>query len=98
MSTTAYARIRVPMDDALSRFSQWIGLPELQLIVVQAGSVVREFLDDEQDPGQNVNRGRLPFEKTSPINDWINAAWFMDEDEIAQSPDEGLLWMFGPAT
>ena len=168
----SFARIRLPMDVALSRFSQWIGLPELeppkkvrssksvdeactngvwrsvvavyvyeskgwtvfddltghlasfsaeqwralagndelvfagyndtvpygQLIVVQAGSVVREFLDDEQDPEQNVNRGRLPFEKTTPINDWIGATWFVDEDEVAQLPDEGLLWMFGPAT
>jgi hypothetical protein len=168
----SYVRIRVPMDDSLSRFSQWIGLPELtppqkvpsskaidkacengvwrsvvavyvyesspwtvfddltghlaslsadrwrefagrdelvlagyndsvpygQLIVVCAGRVVREFLDDQQDPRQNVNRGRLAFEKTSPINDWTAAASFVDEDEIAQVPDEGLLWMFGSAT
>ena len=166
----SYARIRLPLGEALSRFSQWIGLPELeparkvkssksvdeackdgdwrsvvavfiyesaqwtvfedltghfaslsadrwlafagrnelvvagyndavpygQLIVVQDGSVVREFLDDQQDPQENVNRGRLPSEKKSPIEDWISAASFVDDDEIVQMPDEGLLWMFGP--
>ena len=168
----SYARIRLPMNEALSRFSQWIGMPELeppkkvrssksvdeackdgewrssvavfvyeshgwtvfdeltgpfaslsadrwlalagtdelvvagyndavpygQLIVVQAGKVMREFLDDEQEPEQNVNRGRLPLEKVAPINDWTGAALFVDEDDIAQMPNEGLLWMFGPAT
>jgi hypothetical protein len=49
------------------------------------------------EPGQNVNRGRLPLEKNSPIDDWISAASLVDEDDIAQLPDEGLLWMFGPA-
>jgi hypothetical protein len=176
----SYARIRLPQRESLSRFSQWIGLPELEpprkvkssksvddackdgvwrsvvavfvyesegwtvfedltghfatfsadrwlafadrdelvvagyndtvpygqygflhessvLIVVQGGSVVREFLDDHQDPRQNVNRGRLPSEKTSPIEDWISAASFVDADDIVHLPDEGLLWMFGPA-
>jgi hypothetical protein len=168
----SYVRIRLPMADALTRFSHWIMLPELappklvksskmcesacengawrsvvavyiyesatwtvfedltghlasfpadrwrelasrdelvfagyndvvpygQLIVVRDGRVVREFLDDQQDPRQNVNRGQLAFENTSPINDWIAAASFVDDDEIAQLPDAGLLWLFGPAT
>ena len=168
----SYFRINLPIDESLTRFSQWIGLPELspptkvrllravdaacengvwrslvavyvyesshwtvfedftgylatfsaerwlelagahelvvagyndavpygQLIVVHDGRVVREFLDDEQDPRENVNRGRLAIESASPIDDWIAAASFVDEDEIAQSPDEGLLWLFGPAT
>jgi hypothetical protein len=73
-------------------------VPYGQLVVIQAGRVVREFLDDRQDARQNVDRGRLAFEKSSPINDWITAASFVDEDNIAQLPDEGLLWMFGSAT
>src|SRR6185503_15905073 len=32
-------------------------VPYGQLIVVREGHVVREFLDDEQDPRENVNRG-----------------------------------------
>ena len=165
----SYARIRLPIAEALPRFAEWIGLPQIgppkrlkwnkvvdaasangawrsvvavfvyesgewtifedqtghlasfpadqwrifagenelvfagyndavpygQLIVVCDGRVVREFLDDEQDPRQNVNRGTLAVEKQSPITDWISAASFVDEDEIPSSPDTGLLWMFG---
>ena len=169
MSCATYARIRLPMAEALGRFSAWIGLPPLgpptevkwnevvdaackdgewcsvvavfiyeceawtvfddqtghfatlsadqwrtfagqdelvvagyddtvpygQLIVVRGGRVVREFLDDEQDPRQNVNQGKLDFEQQSPIKDWISAASLVDGDEIVSLPDTGLLWMFG---
>ena len=70
-------------------------VPYGQLIVVREGRVVREFLDDQQDPRQNVNRGKLDFERESPIKDWITAASFVDGDEIVSYPDTGLLWMFG---
>src|SRR5262245_54600247 len=165
----SYARIRLPIDEALLRFSQWIGLPALgppskvkaseavdaactngawrsvvavfvyqsgewtvfddetghlasfsadqwlsfagqdelvfagyndtvpygQLIVVRGGRVIREFLDDEDDPRQNANRGQLDFEKASPLKDWISVTAFVDGDEVASFPDAGLLWMFG---
>lgn len=70
-------------------------VPYGQLIAVRGGRVVREFLDDRQDPSQNVNRGRLAFEEGSPIEDWVGAASFVDGDDIASLPDTGLLWMFG---
>jgi hypothetical protein len=70
-------------------------VPYGQLVVVRGARVVREFLDDQQDPRQNVNRGRLDFEKDSPIRTWIDAASFVDEDAIVTYPDTGLLWMFG---
>ncbi len=166
---SSYARIRLPIAEALARFAEWVGLPPLgppkklkwnkvidaackdgvwrsvvavyiyesrewtvfddqtghlasfsadqwqsfagrdelvfagyndsvpygQLIVVRDGRVAREFLDDQQDSQQNVNRGKLAFEKASPIKDWITAASFVDGDEIASHPDTGLLWMFG---
>jgi hypothetical protein len=57
--------------------------------------VIREFLDDQQDPSQNVNRGQLAVENRSPIKDWIGAASFVDGDDIVSFPDTGLLWMFG---
>ena len=72
-------------------------VPYGQLIVVRDGCVVREFLEDRQDPGQNVNRGKLEFENESPIKDWITAASFVDGDEIVSYPDTGFLWMFGEA-
>jgi hypothetical protein len=165
----SYVRLRVPVDDARSRFAQWVGFPELappkkvkavnavrsatkngqwrsrvavfvcgsdswtvfhdltgflasipakrwaelaghdelvfagyndavpygQLIVVRGGRVVREFLNDQQDPQQNVNRGKLAFEKREPITDWITAASFVDGDDVATMSDTGFLWMFG---
>jgi len=165
----SYARIRLPIAEALPRFSKWIGLPPLgqprklkwndvadtacnngvwlsvvavfiyeskewtifddqtghlasfsadrwqtlasqeefvfagyndsvpygQLIVIRAGQVIREFLDDQQDPRHNVNRGKLDFEKQSPIKDWITVASFCEDDEIVSYPETGLLWMFG---
>ena len=168
----SYARIRLPIDDALSRFSRGIALPELsppekvksneavrkacknavwrsiiavyvyesgqwtvfddltghlasfsadqwrefaggddfvfagyndavpygQLIVIESGRVLREFLDDQQDSQHNVNDGQLDFEIKSPIRDWVDAASFVDEDEMVLDPEEGLLWMLGAAT
>ncbi len=70
-------------------------VPYGQLILVRDGRVVREFLDDQQDPRQNINRGKLDFEDESAIKDWITAASFVDGDEIVSDPDTGLLWMFG---
>ncbi len=165
----SYMRIRLSITEALPRFSEWIGLPQLgapekvqadaavekackngvwhskvavfiyqsgewavfddltghlasfpaeqwqslaaldelvfagyndsvpcgQLIMIRGGRVIREFLDDQQDPAQNVNQGRLDFEERSPIKDWIGAASFVDEDDIASLPVPGLLWLFG---
>ncbi len=70
-------------------------IPYAQLIVIRDGRVAREFLDDQQDPRLNVNRGKLEFERESPIKDWITAASFVDGDDIVSYPDYGLLWMFG---
>ncbi len=70
-------------------------VPYGQLIVVRDGRVIREFLDDRQNSRDNVNRGRLPAEASSPIDDWVAAASFVDGDEIASLPEEGLLWLFG---
>jgi hypothetical protein len=70
-------------------------VPYGQLIVVSGCSVVREFLEDLQDPRNNVNLGRLDFEGRSPMEKWIDAASFVDEDELANfGAPEGLLWLF----
>ena len=70
-------------------------VPYGQLLVVQNGSVVREFLEDLQDPRQNVNRGRLDFEHDSPIDGWAAAASFVDQDGLSDAGSEdGLLWLF----
>ena len=165
----SYLRIRLPIGEALARFSEWIAYPELtrprklksnkvieaacksgvwrslvavfvyesgewtvfddqtghlasfsaakwkalaqrdelvfagyndavpygQIIAIRNGRVIRDFLDDQQAPESNVNRGKLSCESKSPIKNWIDAATFVDEDEIVTYPDTGLLWMFG---
>lgn len=70
-------------------------IPYGQLIVVRAGSVVREFLHDLQDPSHDVNRGRLELERKTLIDDWVDAAWFVDSDELADDgADEGTLLLY----
>jgi len=74
-------------------------VPYGQLIAVRSGRVVREFLEDLQDPRHNVNRGRLDFERDSPIDGWIAAASFVDEDDLGDpGADDGSLWLFRRAT
>ena len=80
------------------------GVPYGQLIVVRDRSIVREFLHDLQDPSQHVNRGRLELERktlfrSTLINDWVDAAWFVDSDELADDgADEGILLLFEGGT
>jgi hypothetical protein len=60
---------------------------------------VREFLHDVQDPSQDVNRGRLELERTEPIEDWVDAARFVDGDDLADDgADEGTLLLYVPVT
>ena len=88
-------------DDELVFAAYNEAIPYGQLIVVQRGRVVREFLHDLQDPSNDVNRGRLEIERSKLIDDWVDAAWFVDSDELAdEGADEGTLLLFradGPA-
>jgi hypothetical protein len=86
-------------DDELIFAGYNDSVPYGQLIAVRSGSVVREFLEDLQDPRQNVNRGRLDFEHASPIDGWVAAASFVDDDDLADAgADVGLLLLFRRAT
>ena len=68
-----------------------------QLIVVERGRLVREFLQDEQDSSQNVNMGRLPEEAGVPLETWIDGARWVEEDELTLTrPDQGWLWIHQP--
>ncbi len=62
-----------------------------QLIVIKNGKLIRDFLYDEQQTQDNVNFGNLEYETDSPINNWIDAASFVDKDELAFSKD-GYFW------
>jgi len=70
-------------------------VPYGQLIVVCEGRIVREFLHDLQDPSSNVNHGRLELERSKLIDDWVDAAWFVDSDELSdEAADEGTLLLY----
>ena len=69
-------------------------VPYAQLIVVERGRLVREFLQDEQDPSQDVNVGRLPEEAKERLETWIDGARWVEEDELELTrPEEGWLWI-----
>jgi hypothetical protein len=64
---------------------------------VREGRVVREFLHDLQDPSHDVNHGRLELERATLIDDWVDAAWFVDSDELADlGANEGTLLLYRP--
>jgi hypothetical protein len=75
------------------------GVPYGQVIVVRHRRIVREFLHDLQDPSYNVNRGRLELERAKLIDDWVDAAWFVDSDELADDgAEDGILLLFEGGT
>ena len=69
-------------------------VPYAQLIVVENGRLVRQYLQDEQDSSADVDLGRLPEEAKHPFQDWIEVMGWVEEDEakLARS-DQGWLWI-----
>ncbi len=67
-------------------------VPYANLVVVEAGQVVRYFLADEQDPSENLDVGHLPEERKRPFADWVDVAAWIDADE-PESQDRGWLWV-----
>lgn len=64
-----------------------------ELIVINDGTVVREFREDAESPEENRNSGKLPGEDSQPIRSWVEVASIVDEDELAFSK-KGWLWIF----
>jgi hypothetical protein len=60
-----------------------------EFVLVQDGRVVREFLDEPDDPNGNVDRGGNDA-TGEPFLSWIDVAGFVDEDELGYS-EAGLL-------
>ena len=72
-------------------------VPYAQLIVIERGKLVREFLQDEQDSSQNVNLGLLPEEAAKPLETWIDGARWVELDELELArPEQGWLWIHQP--
>ena len=70
-------------------------VPYGQIIAIQNGSVIKDFLQDEQEPSENRNTGTIDFEKTNELNEWHDAAEYVDSilDSI-EIPDECDLLIF----
>ena len=69
-------------------------VPYAQLIVVEQGRLVRQFLQDEQEPSEDVNVGRLADEAKQPFEGWLDVMAWIEEDETTfERPDEGWLWI-----
>lgn len=65
-----------------------------ELVVIKAGKVIREFLQDVDAPEENVNKGHLECETDEPIESWVHVASFVDEDDLGYQEDRGILWIF----
>ena len=78
-------------DLVFAGYNDAIGYGEL--VQVDRGQLVRQFLQDEQDPSADVNVGRLPEETQQGFVHWADAARWVDEDEEFAFSDRGLLWI-----
>ena len=65
-----------------------------ELIRIDGGRVVRQFLEDEQEPGDDVNLGRLPEEATDPIEHWMDVEhWLERQEDTFSDRARGRLWI-----
>jgi hypothetical protein len=69
-------------------------VPYAQLLVIEQGRLIRQYLQDEQDSSEDVNVGRLPEEAREPFRDWVDAMGWIeaDEDKLVR-PRQGWLWI-----
>jgi hypothetical protein len=69
-------------------------VPYAELVVVEHGRVVRQFLQDEQDSSADVDVGHLPEEAGHPFADWIDVmGWVEEDEEKLARPVQGWLWI-----
>jgi hypothetical protein len=68
-------------------------IPYGELIVINQGLVLREFLNVPGEPAENVNIGHLPQEEFEPIQSWVEVANIIDKDDLPYH-GSGWLWIF----
>ena len=68
----------------------WYG----EVIVIEAGHILREFRHGEDSSEDNVNEGALPDEAQSPIQAWWDAAYFVECDTLFGASDKGWLLVY----
>ena len=65
-----------------------------QIVVIEEGRLVRAYLQDEQEPDEDVDSGRLPVENGHPFENWMDAmGWVEDDARRLGGPTEGWLWI-----
>jgi hypothetical protein len=65
-----------------------------EYIKVERGTLVRQFLEDEQEPGGDVNVGKLPEESAKPIARWTSVArWVEEFEDSFTGREKGWLWI-----
>lgn len=77
-------------DFVFASYNDAIGFAEL--VVIESGQILREFLDSPDQSEENVNIGRLPVEADRCFQDWVDIASFVDSDDLGFSPI-GWLWV-----
>jgi hypothetical protein len=63
-----------------------------EFVLVRGGQVVREFVDDPDEPETNFNRGASDF-AGEPFESWTDVARFVDSDDLGFT-ESGLLWVW----
>jgi hypothetical protein len=63
-----------------------------EFVLIRDGTVVREFLDDPDNPEAKTNRGSSDVEG-EPFESWVDIAGFVDADDLGFS-ESGLLWVW----
>jgi len=68
-------------------------VPYGQVLVIGNGTIIRDFLSDEQDTACNRNIGRITFEDDRLFSSWNDAAYYVDSfsDEMTLPGEVDLL-------
>jgi hypothetical protein len=65
-----------------------------EFVRVERGQIMRQFLEDEQEPGADVNVGKLPGEAVQPLTHWTDVArWVDEEEDRLTGREKGWLWI-----
>jgi hypothetical protein len=69
-------------------------VPYGQVVMVEQGRLVRQYLQDEQDSSADVDIGQLPEEAKQRFQDWMDAmAWVEADLDKLDRPEQGWLWI-----
>ncbi len=79
-------------DDELIFAGYNDAIPYGEFLMVRGGRVIREFLDDAQNPRANIDIGATDLSEV-PLRTWIDVAGFVDHD-ILGFCESGLLWVW----